>query len=221
MRQGQGPKRSRGRGGGRRNTPQRHQNFDSNGPSIRIRGNANQVYEKYLQLARDANTAGDRVAAENMFQHAEHYFRVLSIEERETQQARMQARDDGEDGYTAQPSQSNRGNGAEQRPSRNDAPPRVENSGGSAGAPAADGEQPVRQRDAAGSSDGDAPSEASAAPRRPQRRPRRSNGRTTPPNRETVDAEASESRVAAEDAKQTPAADQEKAAAPTEKQGAD
>jgi hypothetical protein len=36
------------------------------------------VLEKYLQLARDAGTAGDRVAAENFLQHADHYFRVVS-----------------------------------------------------------------------------------------------------------------------------------------------
>ncbi|MEX2616852.1 MAG: DUF4167 domain-containing protein [Alphaproteobacteria bacterium] len=90
MRQGQNPKRSRGRsGGGRRNVSPRHQNFDSNGPSIRIRGNAHQVYEKYLQLARDAYTAGDRIAAENMYQHAEHYFRLVNMEDAENGQPRQ------------------------------------------------------------------------------------------------------------------------------------
>lgn len=74
----------------------RHQNFDSNGPSIRIRGNAHQVYEKYLQLARDAHTAGDRIAAENMYQHAEHYFRLVNIEDAESGQPR-QNRGDGND----------------------------------------------------------------------------------------------------------------------------
>ena len=52
--------------------------FDSNGPDIKIRGSASHVYEKYLQLARDANTQGDRVMAENYLQHAEHYYRILS-----------------------------------------------------------------------------------------------------------------------------------------------
>jgi len=52
--------------------------YDSNGPEIKIRGSAAHVYEKYLQLARDANTQGDRVMAENYLQHAEHYFRILS-----------------------------------------------------------------------------------------------------------------------------------------------
>lgn len=81
MRQGQNPKRSRGRGQGRRNNvPTRHQTFDSNGPSVRIRGNAAQVHEKYLAMARDAASAGDRIAAENFLQHAEHYFRIINAD---------------------------------------------------------------------------------------------------------------------------------------------
>ena len=56
----------------------RSQTFDSNGPGGRIRGNAYQVYERYLALARDAQGSGDRVMAENMMQHAEHYFRIIA-----------------------------------------------------------------------------------------------------------------------------------------------
>ena len=52
--------------------------YDSNGPEIKVRGTAAHVYEKYLQLARDANTQGDRVMAESYLQHAEHYFRILA-----------------------------------------------------------------------------------------------------------------------------------------------
>lgn len=81
MRQGQNSKRSRGRGSGRRsNVPARHQTFDSNGPSVRIRGNAYQVYEKYLAMARDATASGDRIMAENFMQHAEHYFRIINAD---------------------------------------------------------------------------------------------------------------------------------------------
>lgn len=58
--------------------PTKNHNFDSSGPDIRVRGNAYQVLEKYLQLARDAGTAGDRVAAENFLQHADHYYRVVA-----------------------------------------------------------------------------------------------------------------------------------------------
>lgn len=52
--------------------------FDSSGPEIKIRGSASHVHEKYLQLARDANSAGDRVMAENYLQHAEHYYRIMA-----------------------------------------------------------------------------------------------------------------------------------------------
>jgi hypothetical protein len=58
--------------------PTKGQNYDSSGPDIRVRGNAYQVLEKYLQLARDAGTVGDRVAAENFLQHADHYYRVVA-----------------------------------------------------------------------------------------------------------------------------------------------
>jgi hypothetical protein len=57
-------------------TSQRSQTFDSHGPGDRIRGNASQVYERYLTLAREAARSDDRVASENYYQHAEHYFRI-------------------------------------------------------------------------------------------------------------------------------------------------
>jgi hypothetical protein len=88
MRPGQN-KRSRGRnGGGHGGGPQHHNNrgprpphriqtFDSNGPNVKIRGNAYQVFERYLAMAREAQSSGDPVAAENFYQHAEHYFRMM------------------------------------------------------------------------------------------------------------------------------------------------
>ena len=51
--------------------------YESNGPDVKIRGTASHVAEKYLQLARDAQSSGDPIAAENYYQHAEHYFRVM------------------------------------------------------------------------------------------------------------------------------------------------
>ncbi|HEX7969784.1 MAG TPA: DUF4167 domain-containing protein [Stellaceae bacterium] len=92
MRPGQN-KRNRGRnngggggGGGnhpnnnRPRMPNRMQTFDSNGPSVKIRGNAYQVFERYVALAREAASAGDRIAAENFYQHAEHYFRMMNAD---------------------------------------------------------------------------------------------------------------------------------------------
>ena len=52
--------------------------YDSSGPEVKIRGSASHVYEKYLQLARDANSSGDRIMAENYLQHAEHYYRIMA-----------------------------------------------------------------------------------------------------------------------------------------------
>lgn len=83
MRDFKGMKRQRGRnrkpgGGGGANSANPNRSWDSQGPeNIKVRGNAQTVYERYMQLARDAASAGDRVLAENYLQHAEHYFRVL------------------------------------------------------------------------------------------------------------------------------------------------
>lgn len=80
-------KRQRGRHNGRKphhhqphnpNLPIRSQTFDSNGPDVRVRGNAFQILEKYVALARDAQASGDRIAAENYYQHAEHYYRLIN-----------------------------------------------------------------------------------------------------------------------------------------------
>ncbi len=64
--------------GGGHQPMNRNHVFDSNGPDMRLRGTAQQLFEKYLQLGRDATGSGDRVMAESYFQHAEHYFRILN-----------------------------------------------------------------------------------------------------------------------------------------------
>jgi hypothetical protein len=58
--------------------------FESNGPDVKIRGTAQHVAEKYLQLARDAQSGGDVVMAENLLQHAEHYFRLIAAAQQQT-----------------------------------------------------------------------------------------------------------------------------------------
>lgn len=79
MRHGTSNRRQRNRNNnGRRNNNQRTQVFDSNGPDVRIRGTAHQVAEKYLALAKDAASSGDRIVAENYYQHAEHYIRIIN-----------------------------------------------------------------------------------------------------------------------------------------------
>src|SRR3984957_9915840 len=86
MRNGQNKRmrgRNRGKGGGGGHHHHHHQNplsrmYESNGPDLKIRGNASHIAEKYLQLARDAQSSGDPIAAENYYQHAEHYFRLIA-----------------------------------------------------------------------------------------------------------------------------------------------
>jgi Domain of unknown function (DUF4167) len=58
--------------------PRGSQTVDSNGPNVKIRGTPHQIFERYVALAPEASTSGDRVAAENLYQHAEHYFRVMN-----------------------------------------------------------------------------------------------------------------------------------------------
>jgi hypothetical protein len=69
-----------GGGGGKQKFPSRNQSYDSNGPDVRVRGTAHQIYEKYMALAREATTSGDRILAESYYQYAEHYFRVIAAQ---------------------------------------------------------------------------------------------------------------------------------------------
>ncbi|MFM2279904.1 MAG: hypothetical protein RLZZ444_2135 [Pseudomonadota bacterium] len=93
MRSGQQKQRSRGRssnsGGSNSNNNNNNNNqrkgqnpltrtYDSSGPDVKIRGTAQTIAEKYMALARDATSSGDRVMAENYLQHAEHYNRIIA-----------------------------------------------------------------------------------------------------------------------------------------------
>lgn len=73
-------------------------NYESNGPDVKIRGSAQQIAEKYTNLARDAQSAGDRVIAENYLQHAEHYNRIIAAAQAQMpQQQNRDQRDFGDD----------------------------------------------------------------------------------------------------------------------------
>ncbi len=105
MRNGQNNKRMRNRNNNSNNNRndgnRRGQNpmtrvFESNGPDIKIRGTASHVAEKYVQLARDARSSGDPVAAENYYQHAEHYFRLIAAAQEQFRQNQPQPRTDNE-----------------------------------------------------------------------------------------------------------------------------
>jgi Domain of unknown function (DUF4167) len=104
MRNGQN-KRMRGRNRKSHNPLTRV--YESNGPDVKIRGTASHIAEKYVQLARDAQSSGDPVSAENYLQHAEHYFRLIASAQEQFRQTTpffrgeggMDMRDDmGDDG---------------------------------------------------------------------------------------------------------------------------
>lgn len=83
MRPQQQNRRMRGRNNNNNNSNRRGPNpltrsYESNGPDVKIRGTAQQIAEKYATLARDAQSSGDRVMAENYLQHAEHYNRIIA-----------------------------------------------------------------------------------------------------------------------------------------------
>jgi Domain of unknown function (DUF4167) len=101
MRNGQN-KRMRGRSRKSQNPLTRV--YESNGPDVKIRGTASHVAEKYLQLARDAHGSGDPIAAENYYQHAEHYFRLIAGAQEQFRQTQPFFRGEGDnrggdDGY--------------------------------------------------------------------------------------------------------------------------
>lgn len=104
-------RRNRSRGNGRKYPNQKGGSFDSNGPEAKVRGNAAQVLEKYQALARDANSAGDRILAEGYLQHAEHYYRILNTENENKERGRQDRdnRDANNSDNSAKDGQNNEG----------------------------------------------------------------------------------------------------------------
>jgi hypothetical protein len=86
--------RGRNRNNNRSNNSNPNRSLDSNGPGVKVRGNVSTVYEKYSALARDAQSSGNRVNAENLKQHAEHYLRLMN--EMETARLAAQAERDAQ-----------------------------------------------------------------------------------------------------------------------------
>lgn len=131
---GGGQFRQSGGGGGGNQPMNRNHVFDSSGPDMRLRGTAQQLFEKYLQLGRDATGSGDRVMAESYFQHAEHYFRILNAMAQAAQQN--------------QPPPRRQQNGQDGQPEQGEAP-EGEATAGAAGQPAMDAEGADEQPQAA------------------------------------------------------------------------
>ncbi len=162
----QNKNRQRGRNGGRKHVNPLSRSYESNGPDVKVRGNAAHIAEKYLQLARDAQSSGDSVMAENYLQHAEHYFRIVA-----SAQQQMNPRPDGqpqpEDDFDDDIEINSRFASPQQHQPQQQQPQQDEAEGETAEAPAAAAEQ-----------DGEAqPQQAEGQPgdgRKPrERRPRR------------------------------------------------
>jgi hypothetical protein len=179
----QNKNRQRNRNGGRKHVNPLSRNYESNGPDVKVRGNAAHVAEKYLQLARDAQSSGDSVMAENYLQHAEHYFRIVSS----AQQAMNGQRDgqsqdevDFDDDANDVNSRFSSPQPIQQQPQDNGG--NYQDNGGNGGqrdanrepAPAASGEQPVAQAPEEGAQAALGEEGGEAAPRKQrERRPRR------------------------------------------------
>lgn len=178
----QNKNRQRGRNGGRKHVNPLSRNYESNGPDVKVRGNAAHIAEKYLQLARDAQSSGDSVMAENYLQHAEHYFRIVSSAQQAlTGQRDGQSQEDDFDDDVSelnsrfsspQPAQQQTQNEAEEEaPAPAPAPASRPSAREIAeAAPAAAGEAAPGEEAAPAEAAGD----GDAAPRKPrERRPRR------------------------------------------------
>ncbi|MGN6551082.1 MAG: DUF4167 domain-containing protein [Pararhizobium sp.] len=106
MRPGQQNKRGRGRNNnngnnnGRKGGNPLSRTYDSSGPDVKIRGTAQHIAEKYSALARDAQSSGDNVMAENYLQHAEHYNRIVAAAQAQMQERyQRDDRDSDRDGF--------------------------------------------------------------------------------------------------------------------------
>lgn len=190
MRPQQQNRRMRGRNGGGNNNNNNNnrkgpnpltRNYESNGPDVKIRGSAQQIAEKYAQLARDAQSSGDRVMAENYLQHAEHYNRIIAAAQAQMPiQNFQQNRDASDEDDDERDDMENSGQGNFQN-----------NQGQN---PGGQGEQPQPQQFGSGSEQGSGPQpdiegmpaevalnpeasgEGNAAPRERQSSERQANG---------------------------------------------
>lgn len=161
MRPNQNKNRQRGRNGGRKHVNPLSRNYESTGPDVKVRGNAAHIAEKYLQLARDAQSSGDSVMAENYLQHAEHYFRIVSSAQQAMNgQREGQSQDDNEFDddvsdinsrfSSPQPVQQNNGNESEEEaPAQPQPVAQAEETGERPVVEATDAAQPVVEGEAA------------------------------------------------------------------------
>ncbi len=149
MRPNQQNKRSRSRNNNRKSSNPLTRSYESNGPDVRVRGNAAHIAEKYMQLARDANSSGDSVAAENYLQHAEHYFRIISVAQDQMQTQQIARAEQGDNRTFGENSAVDAGTGQSQPIAANEAIGGAEQSaasGENAGSSEKKEARPPRQR---------------------------------------------------------------------------
>lgn len=170
--------------------------FDSSGPEGKVRGTPQQIIDKYLALARDAQLSGDRVAEQSFFQHAEHYTRMLGEAQREM--AERQQQHQHQNPQNQQGHQNQRQNGDDDRDGRDQGreAPQMRDGGD-------DQPQPSMPEQATG----DQPRPAETAQPQKQRRPRQ-------PRRDDDAAPALPDAVGATEGEDGPVATPEIEAAP-------
>tara|TARA_B100000575_G_scaffold166714_1_gene133311 strand:+ start:397 stop:906 length:510 start_codon:yes stop_codon:yes gene_type:complete len=133
MRQPQNAKRGRSRGrrgnnnGGHNNVPNRNTSYESNGPDVKLRGNAQQLHEKYMALAHDAATSGERISAEAYTQFADHYFRLHQAAVGVVESKRQQDHVDTQNSDAPKPNDVNQANGLDLRAADNNGANSVSN----------------------------------------------------------------------------------------------
>lgn len=179
-------KSGRSRGKGNRGKTQGHSPnrvYESAGPEGKVRGTPQQIIDKYLALARDAQLSGDRVGSENFLQHAEHYARILlAVQEAQQQDRRDQnqqpngGQDRQDDDQSSSGQQNGQPSGDRQNNQKSQPQPRADRRNGENAKrdddqPASDGLEAI---DAAEEGPGlvETPESKSAAPKPRTRRPR-------------------------------------------------
>ena len=99
--------------------PNRNTSYESNGPDVKLRGNAQQLHEKYMALAHDAATSGERISAEAYTQFADHYFRLHQAAVGVAESKRQQDQVDTLNADAPKPSDVNQTNGLDMRAADN------------------------------------------------------------------------------------------------------
>jgi len=199
MKQGTNQRRSRPRnnnnnnGGARRGS--RNNSFESNGPEVKVRGSAQQILDKYLQLARDSQSGGDRVKAESYLQFAEHYFRVVNADQdvatdqktsqsngQNAQRSKDQSKDQNEEQASDQGGRGGRRGGRRPRHNSNVASgPAVSNEENDAVVPAG-----PQKNEATLAAEAAAANEVAAKKRAKKSPPKKAEAEATPTNSDTV-----------------------------------